>query len=54
MKEIDRSRARTREILSGAEWGERTSYHLTVNTSDFDIKALVPSVADFASAWFTK
>ena len=54
MKEIDRSRARTREILSGAEWGERTSYHLTVNTSDFEIKALVPSVADFASAWFTK
>ena len=54
MKEIDRSRARTREILSGAEWGERTSYHLTVNTSDFEIKALVPAVADFALAWFTK
>ena len=54
MKEIDKSRAQTREILSGAAWGDPASYHLTVNTSDFEIKSLVPAVADFASAWFEK
>ena len=54
MKEIDKSRARTREILSGSAWGDRASYHLTVNTSDWGIKALVPAVADFATAWFSK
>ena len=54
MKEIDKSRARTREFLSGSAWGDRSSYHLTVNTSDWGIKALVPAVADFATAWFSK
>ena len=54
MKEIDKSRARTREILSGSAWGDRASYHLTVNTSDWSIKALVPAVADFAKAYFSK
>jgi cytidylate kinase len=54
MKEIDKSRARTREILSGSAWGDRASYHLTVNTSDWGIKALVPAVADFAKAYFSK
>ena len=54
MKEIDRARAKTREFLSGSEWGDRNAYHLTVNTSDWTIKALVPAVADFASAWFER
>ena len=54
MKAIDKLRAQTREILSGSEWGDRASYHLTVNTSDWGIKALVPAVADFAMAWFSK
>ena len=54
MKEIDKSRAKTREFLSGAGWGCREAYHLTVNTSDWTIKALVPAVADFANAWFAK
>ena len=54
MKEIDRTRAKTREFLSGSEWGDRNAYHLTVNTSDWTIKALVPAVADFASAWFER
>ena len=53
MKEIDKSRAQTREILSGSAWGDRAFYHLTVNTSDWGIKALVPAVADFATAWFS-
>ncbi len=54
MREIDKARARTREFLSGSEWGRRDAYHLTVNTSDWEVKALVPAVADFAMAWFSK
>ncbi len=52
MKQIDKIRAETREILTGAPWGERSAYHLTVNTTDWNIKRLVPAVADFALAWF--
>ncbi len=46
------ARANTREILSGSSWGQRDSYHLTVNTTDWKIKELMPAVADFAKSWF--
>lgn len=52
IKQIDKMRSQTREILSGSRWGQRESYHLTVNTTDWNIKDLAPAVADFASRWF--
>lgn len=52
MKEIDKSRARTRDFLSDSPWGHRETYHLTVNTSGWDLKALAAAVADFADKWF--
>lgn len=52
MKQIDKSRAQTRQILSESKWGERTAYHLTVNTTGWNIKDLAPVVADFAAGWF--
>ena len=52
MKEIDKSRARPREFLTGSEWGHCQSYHLTVNTGDWDMKALSAAVAAFAEKWF--
>ena len=52
MREIDRMRAQTREILSGSAWGAGEHYHLTVNTGSWEIKKLVPAVADFATRWF--
>ena len=54
MKEIDKSRARTRDFLSDSPWGHRESYHLTVNTSGWDLKALAPLLALFADKWFTR
>lgn len=52
IRRIDKNRAKTREILSGSKWGERGTYHLTVNTTDWNIKELTPAVADFALRWF--
>lgn len=52
MKQIDKVRAQTRELLSGSEWGRREAYHLTVNTTDWDIRELVPPIAAFAESWF--
>lgn len=52
MKEIDKIRSQTREILSGSEWGRRDAYHLIINTSEWNIKDLAPAVADFAISWF--
>lgn len=52
IKSIDKNRALTHEIVAEGGWGNRTSYHLTINTSDREIKEIVPSVAAFASEWF--
>ena len=52
IKQIDRVRARTREILSESVWGDRNAYQLTVNTTGWDMRDLAPAVSDFASRWF--
>lgn len=52
MREIDKTRAKTRALMTGTAWGERTAYHLTLNTSGWEIKSLVPVVAAFAQLWF--
>lgn len=51
---IDKSRAEIREALSGSKWGEAGTYHLLINTTDWNIKELTPAVAEFASRWFEK
>lgn len=52
MKQIDKVRSQTREILTGSSWGNRDAYHLTVNTTDWNIKELAPALAAFAGSWF--
>lgn len=54
MKQIDGIRSQTREIMSGSAWGQRDAYHLTVNTTDWEIKEIVPAVANFAARWFER
>lgn len=54
MKHIDKVRSQTREILSDSKWGQRDSYHLTVNTTGWNMKELVPAVVDFADRWFRR
>ena len=39
---IDKSRASARAILSESKWGEGTNYHMTVNTTGYQIKEIVP------------
>lgn len=52
MRQIDKIRAQTREILSGSSWGQRDAYHVTINTSDWNIKDIAPAVAELANRWF--
>ena len=52
MRRIDKGRAATRAILSESEWGKAETYHLTVNTTNWNLKALAPAVAAFALKWF--
>ena len=52
MKQIDKARAQTRQLLTGTPWGQRDAYHLTVNTTGKSVKALSAAVAAYANAWF--
>lgn len=52
IREIDKNRARTREIFACSTWGNRNAYHITVNTSGWDMEKLSCAIADFAEYWF--
>ncbi len=52
IRQIDRSRSRTREVLTGKRRGDSSMFDLTVNAADWDIKAMTAAVADFAMRWF--
>lgn len=54
IRNIDKGRKQTREIIAGTPWGECGAYHLTVNTTGWDMKELAPAVADFAVRWFER
>lgn len=52
MKDIDNSRASHRALYTNSRWGSRESYHLCVNTSGKEIKALIPGLAAYVNGWF--
>ncbi|MDO4325943.1 MAG: cytidylate kinase-like family protein [bacterium] len=54
IRRIDKNRARTRELLGGSNWGNGSAYHLTINTTEWNIKELAPAAAKFAMCWFRR
>ena len=52
MKEIDRNRASHRAMLASSRWGSKENYHLCINTSGKEIKALIPGLTAYVSGWF--
>ena len=54
IKLINKSRAKTHSYLSHSPWGSKEGYHLCVNTSDTDIKAMSKLLAEYAESWFDR
>ena len=54
ISKIDKSRAQTRALITDSTWGDRSAYHLTVNTTDWKMNELTLAVAQFAKAWFDR
>ncbi len=52
MKKIDRTRAANRRLLCDSEWGKRETYHLCINTTNIEVKTLVPALAEYVKLWF--
>lgn len=51
IKKIDADRKRYHAIISDIPWGDRRGYHLCLNTTDRNIKTMVPVVADYIRLW---
>ena len=51
INKIDKSRAQTRGLITDSSWGDRSAYHLTVNTTDWKMDELTLAVAQFAKSW---
>ena len=54
IRSVDKGRAQIRNVVTDSPWGDRYAYHLTVNTSGWNIKELIPMVAEYAAAWFRR
>jgi len=52
IRRIDRNRIHTREILTGKPHGDGSTFDLTVNTTNWDLKKLTGALSDFALRWF--
>lgn len=54
INKIDKSRAQTRGLITDSSWGDRSAYHLTVNTTDWNMDELTLAVAQFAKSWYER
>lgn len=52
IKKIDSRRAQYHGMYMDADWGGKEYYHLCVNTTGWEIKRIVPCIAEFARGWF--
>ena len=52
IKSIDKNRKKYYELVSNIEWGNKENYDLCINTSNIEIKNIVPSLAEYIMQWF--
>ena len=52
--QVDKNREKYHKIISSLEWGEKKNYHLCINTSDLEIKEIIPSLSDYIENWFRR
>lgn len=53
-REIDKRRASYRRMFTDKEWGEASGYDLCINTTDKEIKALIPAIISYIEVWYSE
>ena len=51
---IDKNRKLTRYLITEKDWGMKDSYHLIVNTTDWDIKKLASVMKEVVNGYFSQ
>lgn len=52
IKAIDKNRKAFNSLISNTEWGNKENYNLCINTSNIEIKKIIPSLAEYIENWF--
>lgn len=52
IKEIDKNRRKYHDLISNLEWGDKENYDICINTSNIDIKKLIPVLEDYVKIKF--
>ena len=52
IRQIDAGRARHQKLLTDRKWGDREGYDLCLNTSNLEIKKIIPGLKEMALCWF--
>lgn len=52
IKEVDKNRRKVHEMIASTNWGEKTNYDLCINTTQTEIKKIIPALAAYSQAWF--
>lgn len=52
IKQIDKNRRKYHELISNLEWGDKKNYNLCINTSNLEIKKIIPSLSKYIESWF--
>lgn len=52
IKDIDKNRKVFNNLISNIEWGNKENYNLCINTSNIEIKKIVPALAEYIENWF--
>ena len=54
MKSVDNGRRKLHSVLTHIPWGDKVGYDLMVNTSNTDIKKIVPLVAEYIRHFYAE
>ncbi len=54
MKQVDNARASLHQLLTEKKWGAKEGYHLCINTSDTEIKSMIPWLTAYAQSFFSQ
>ena len=52
--QVDKNRRNYHKVISNLEWGVKENYNLCINTSNLDLKCIIPSLSDYIQNWFRR
>lgn len=52
--QIDKNRKKFHDLISSLEWGDKKNYHLCINTSNLQIKQIIPALSEYIENWFRR